>query len=281
MRRLLTWQGGGLSRPFGFPMTSPVQSLDRITQGLESAIISAGGTLSSTSASAFDTFIRQCRTAGILNKIRMYGPIIGSNLQAALVAIVGDGAGNFTFTSATGVNLVSGDYTESTGITGNTSNKYIDIGVQSTAATGAFGFYLRSIIPNTSARSLMGANDGTDQFFVQQTTTTYIARFGKTSGPSISGQVPIGSSHVDRSSSTSIDYYVNGSVVQNVATSVTPASIAIPWYVMARNNAGSPVQWCAGPFSGYWITDSLSPTEVLDLHNAINALQTALGRAVV
>jgi hypothetical protein len=128
----------------------------------------------------------------------------------------------------------------------------------------------------------MGAQDATDGYFVQQTSTpAWSGRFGKTSTASTSTVIPIGSIHVDRSSSTKLDVYVNGVGTLLSTTSVTPAATTLPWYVMARNNAGTPAQWTAGPFAAYWVADTMTAAEALDFHNAINALQTALGRAVV
>ena len=256
-------------------------SYDSLVVQFNSAVVAAGGTLSTNTLAATDTFIRAARRDGFLNKLRILNLLCGSNLSGALVQFIGDGAGNFTFANATSVNFVSGDYDELSGLTGNTSNKYLDIGVQSTGATGGYGFYLRATVPSVASRSLMGASDATDNYFVQQNITpNYGGRFGKTTVATVAATIPVGSLHVDRSSSTRLDLYQNGVSVANSTTSTTPAPIAQSWFVFARNASGTPTQFTAGPMSAYWVTDTLSSAEALAFHNALQAFQTALGRAV-
>jgi hypothetical protein len=78
-----------------------------------------GGTVSTATANAVNTFIEGCVSDGIWGAMQSVGLLCGaSNLVGALTPLKG--------TAPTNVNFVSGDYNRQTGLLGNGSTKYLN-----------------------------------------------------------------------------------------------------------------------------------------------------------
>src|SRR5688572_167249 len=126
-----------------------------------------GGAISQASLVAIDEFVRACQVAGIWSKFIEVGPFAGSNLNAAMVKLVYQPAAGSVLTNSS---FVSGDYVE-TGANGGLlgdGTKFLNTNVQATTLpdNGHFSFYLREDITSGGNKSLLGAVDASNQYWM-------------------------------------------------------------------------------------------------------------------
>ena len=99
------------------------------------AVIANGGTVSASTMTAVTTFCRAIDSAGLRDRFYRLSLMAGTGLEAALVPLyrgpsrTGTQYGNTTDTNA---NFVLADYTESSGLKGNGSTKYLATGLEMT-----------------------------------------------------------------------------------------------------------------------------------------------------
>ncbi|AIE87004.1 hypothetical protein [Fimbriimonas ginsengisoli] len=240
-----------------------------------SAWIAAGGSASAATLAATDAMVKTWRRDGYFGKITTFVGMFGADLNSALLPLIG--------TAPTPVNFVSGDYSEGAGLTGNGTSKYLDSGQQAPGpATGGMGVYMRTLMSTAAFRTPIGSSGATDLYqIIQNSTPSYQATYGLTGlTTAVNAQMPVGAWHADRSSSTRLDLYFNGSSVSNRTTSTTPAANGLNVYVFGRNQSGSAGGLAAVSLAGYWMTSSLTAAEALAMYTSIQTWQTALGRNV-
>lgn len=259
------------ARPFR-PETS--QYADRI--------IANGGSISEASLVAIDQFIGDCRAANIWDKFIEVGPFAGANLNAALVKLVYQPAGQSVLTNA---NFVSGDYAESgsnAGLLGD-GTKYLNTGVLASSLpdTAHLSFYLREDVVQTGNRILMGAA-ATDNCWIgalvpaSAADARYCATSTASGGSSLSKGFYTGS----RTSSTSLTLYRDGSSIGSTASPTATSKPAQAIYLWGYNASGSPTARIATRGSFYSIGQALNATEAAALNTAVRNLQIAFNRNI-
>lgn len=233
----------------------------------------AGGSVSQATYSAVVKFSRSCKAAGIWDKLNRVNLFCGDQLTAALVPLK-VGAGNATDTN---VNFVSGDYTESAGLTGNGSSKYLATGVSDAVfgLTAHVAAYLR-VVPSQVLAGIIGSN----ATLLQRTTDPRTAtRIGSASQEaSINGAATPAFLVGSRTSSTAIALYRNGTVLatnSNAVTDGTGGAIN----VFARGS-GFNDRFENGTLGAYSVGPSLSNPEVAAYNTIMEAFQDALNRGV-
>ena len=101
-----------------------------------SAVVANGGTVSGSTLNAVSKFCASIDQAGIRDRFYRLNLFCGSNLNAVLVPLYrGPSRTGAQFGNTTDTNngpFVSGDYSESSGLKGNASSKYLETGVAMT-----------------------------------------------------------------------------------------------------------------------------------------------------
>ena len=246
-------------------------------------IIANGGSISQGSLVAVDTFVRACQVAGIWSKFIEVGPFAGSNLNAAMAKLVYQPAAGSVLTNSS---FVSGDYVE-TGANGGLlgdGTKFLNTNVQATTLpdNGHFSFYLREDIASGGNKSLIGALDASNQYWMGALTPASAVdlRYGALVSASSAGTLNKGFYTGVREAANSLVYYRDGASIATAVSIAGTTKPAYPIYVWGFNSAGSSSARINARGSFYSIGQTLSSSEVVALHNAVRNLQSALNRAV-
>ena len=257
-----------------------------------------GGTVSTATAAAVNTFATSIESAGLRDRFYRLNLFAGTGLSAALVPLYrGPSLGGTQFgnTTDTNVNFVSGDYVETGstgGLLGTGTSKLLDTGIAlnalPTVATGHLSAWKESGT-TASGRFLLGCRSDASSTSIYACFRNPFsggavqAYWGKTAvaNPAVNAIYDAaGLQMANRSSSTQLDSYWNGSSVASVATSVVPDSSAIRFYVFSdnQNNNGVGASWWPLRLKSHSIGASMDSTQAAAYYNAMLAFQTALGR---
>jgi hypothetical protein len=236
----------------------------------------AGGSASESTLEAMDVFFKGLRADGVFSKVAQLGLMCGTNLASCLLPQIG--------VAPTNVGFVEGDYSQANGLSGN-GVKYLDLNWGFTGTTGGFGFYTRDAWgTNAAARTPMGCkNSGT---------AAQIYRFNQTTAPAVqcfyggiggttatAGLATAGFWFQNRASDSDLVVYKNG-VSYGTRTNPTVADTpGVDAFLFGENNGSGTATGLVAVRMAAWVkSSSLTPTEVLALHNRLNTFQTALGR---
>jgi len=252
-----------------------------------------GGTVSTATANAVNTFCTSIESAGIRDRFYRLNLFAGTGLSAALVPLFrGPSLGGTQFGNATdtNVNFVSGDYVEtgaSGGLVGNGSSKYLQTGLQSSAwITGGNVRSHLSVYKRTSTNSgvLLSA---------RSTTLANSWEFG--AGGNVlggaTGSVAVPGTHdsllgVTRTNDTDLVSFRRTTLSAANAASASVSGTSIPFAVFARNDQSTGANaYTASLFSnqtlaGYSIGAGLNSSDISAYDAAMQAFQTALTRNV-
>jgi hypothetical protein len=188
-------------------------------------------------------------------------------------------------------NFVSGDYSESTGLTGDGGSKWLSSGaalsalynIDGTNHAMSYGCYLRTASNFSSLQ--MGTYDGANYSYLSIANggNDYFAMTDN--GAGIAG-VADNNGHGFylgvRLSTTSMKLYKNGSQIATTATpgTLTSSAITIFTHAVNNNNGGGAVAPDNRAWAGSQLSIDFDATQQLNLYNAWQAFQTSLGRQV-
>lgn len=262
--------------------SNSIQILDPDANTYFNAVVSAGSTIDTTARNAVNAFTIGCKQDSIWTLLLDVGPVCGSSLTGALVKLKDFGVG----ASYTNNNFVSGDYSQSTGITGNGSTKYLNTGITTnsfTISNVGIAFYDRTTANGT--RNMNGCQvnaDGTRGFYVQvgptNTVDSQICDVSSVvSTSALSG--PVGFIHGTRNSSPLHSVYRNGTSLASTST-VGGTLPTLHFYWFAWNLSGTAGLFSTHTMSFLAITAGMNSTQAGNLYTRVQALQTALGRQV-
>jgi hypothetical protein len=290
--------------PMSPRLLRPRQTIHPETADWANRVRTNGGSVSGTTLSAVDRFVKEIYTAGIRDRFYRLNLFCGNNLSAALVplyrntSLSGSPLGNATDTNAGGV-FVSGDYNESAGLTPTLGGaKHLDTGltpdamplsvVQAMHLAGSHG----PIPASASAITpyLLGAANGsTDRHFIQVSVApsgspAISAPLGKVNAV-VSETLPTGAQPsaswiASRTSATSLVLYKNGTSNGTLTTSVTGiASYSRAFTVCRVNFTGSIIGDSHNfPHRHYSIGVGLTAAQAAAYESALAAFRAALGR---
>lgn len=265
------------------------------------AVVANGGSVSGTTLSAVNKFCKAIDAAGIRDRFYRLNLFCGDQLAAALVPLYrGPVFGGTTYGATADVNtgagvFVSGDYTLSTGLTGNGSSKHLrtDIRLDQLPSGVETDIHLATYIrttPTSNATISSYSFHSTDSAARQRyEITPNLGTLGRELGQNgpASPTYPA-MTLVSRSSATSLFTYRNDVAGAELTNSVAAVATGIPITVFARNlvtgtppAAGSyaPTFYFSGALGAYSIGRHLTAARVASFANAMTAFQTALGRA--
>jgi hypothetical protein len=284
-----------LSAKYGITLAPQVANAD--AQDWINRVYANGGSVSSATAAAVNTFCESIASAGIRSKMLRLNLFCGTGLNACLTplyraASLGDTQlGSTTDTNAGGL-FVSGDYAETGatgGLLGNGSSKYLNTGLEQSSIP------LTNLHTSASLRNgetsfgtentLIGHYDVSQADFVslRQAVTTGSREFfaGSFSGASTAAAASV-ESHIlgVRSSATSSKLYRAGLEVGSSSFNIgSPSTSSRPYFVFARNNSGTPTTYTSARLRMYSIGTAMDAANALAFSTAVAAFNTALDRA--
>jgi hypothetical protein len=288
-----------LAAKWGIALAPQVSNAD--AQDWVNRVYANGGTVSSTTATAVNTFCNNIDAAGLRDRFYRLNLFCGTGLSACLVPLYrGPSLGGTQYGGTTDTNngpFVSGDYAEtgaSGGLTGNGTSKYLDTGLTYDAmgvpSTNHIGVFKGAGTWNTNIE-IIGARDADDYYYIQgRAQVGGDHKVHAFSGPAASAGSFINNATVSsatnflvasRNSSASFVLYQNAASVASTSSAVTIAGSNRPFLVFMRDiGTGPSFGGWAYRLLGYSFGLGMSAAQVSAYNSAMQALQTSLGRNV-
>jgi hypothetical protein len=287
-----------LAAKWGVTLIVPPTASNADAQAWINNVYANGGTVSTATANAVNTFCTSIESAGIRDRFYRLNLFAGTGLSAALVPLFrGPSLGGTQFgnTTDTNTNFVSGDYVETGatgGLLGNGTSKRLDTGLPPTAwpsissfHVSAFAFGVTQSGPNQS--SPIGIRNNTAPtnrwgFDYRQTSTQFHSGGNFNNTPAMPSVATDQHWVATRESVTSASGFINGVSQYTNATDVTATltARANPFFVFAQNTDAIASSFSPSRLGGYSLGASLSAAQALDFYNTMQAFQTALTRNV-
>jgi hypothetical protein len=250
-----------------------------------------GGSASSGTLSAMNTFCNSINSAGLRDKFYRLNLFCGNNLTSCLLPIYfGQRWNSFPYGFANGdrnFNFITGDYTESGasgGLLGDGSTKYLDTGVtiSQIGTIGHVSCYHKGVMSTSGANVLIRGSDGNNGIGIDINAGINLIRGFWSPANTASFATNSGGHYlVTRTSSTSMVLYTNGATSRGDSTNTTSVSFPISsWtlYVFALNNVGVASSLCPTRIQGYSIGTEMTQSEANSFYTIMQTFQTALGR---
>jgi len=253
-----------------------------------------GGSASSTTIAALNTFCNSIDSAGLRNKFYRLNLFCGNNLASCLVPLfvnvssIAIPAVGFGYSIDQNVGFVSSDYIE-TGSTGGLQGdglaKQLIVGLtpdQIGSSTGHMSAYIPSVSGTTSAR-IMGAgtlSPGALYTLERPSGQSAIQGTYGDSGRAVSIGRQSGHYLVTRTSSTSLTLYENGSSVSTNNLTANSVASSFDFRIFVYNFSNSLQNFWPSRILAYSIGLSMSDAQVAAYYNALQTFQTSLRRNV-
>lgn len=287
------WPRAGVRTQLPVVWKRSASTLNPDAAGWIARVVANGGTVSSATASAVNTFCNAIDAAGIRDRFFRMGIFAGSNLNAALVPLYrGPSLGGTQYGGTTDTNNafvgVGTDYTEtgaSGGLTGNGTTKYLNTGFAHNTLPQNDSHAAVYEISRSSAtfRTSLGARTTSlTGFFIMGTwvsTANYSFNAFESNArldvASSAGGFYVGS--VNGAADTAL-YRNGGGKATSTITTRTPGPQNL--FVFALNDGGAPTVYTDARLAGYSVGLKMTDAQVASYNTAMQAFQTALGRNV-
>lgn len=265
-------------------------------------VVAQGDTVSTATLAKVSRLCYAFDAAGIRDRFLRLNVFSGTGLNAAITplfrgrSLAGAQYGGTVDTNAGGASaFVSGDYSESVGLTaGISTTKYLDTGFSTSLVTAAqwegmhFSGWHGPIAASATDPFIVGSF-GSDRFGLQLSIRTAAlayetGRAGRTATvvatSGIQGARPSAFLLNQRTSTVSQELYRNGSLEVTSATSTTGIlTSAFSAFVFAYNNSGSRAGDQGGtPLRHYSIGLAMTAAQVSAFYSAMLAFNTSMGR---
>jgi hypothetical protein len=273
-----------LSRKWGIAIVPPTAS-NADAQAWINNVYANGGTVSTATANAVNTFCTSIESAGIRDRFYRLNLFAGTGLSAALVPLYrGTSLGGTQTGNVTDTNVgpfVSGDYSETVGLTSNSDTKHLRTGLNLNAMDAfTTGHFMSAIGAYPGAVQYpIGAVDGSDRYVLQLRTDR--AFWGSTTPTSPASNNLIsanGMALMTRESATALTLYNGSTSVGTVTSSITPAGGSAEVYVYRTDESVGSFPAYVGNMRAYSIGRAMTSAQVASLYTAMQSLQTSLGR---
>jgi hypothetical protein len=287
-----------LAAKWGVTLIVPPTASNADAQAWINNVYANGGTVSTATANAVNTFCNDIESAGIRDRFFRMNLFAGTGLSAALVplfrgpSLSGTQYGNTTDTNN---NFVSGDYVETGastgGLKGNGSSKYLNTGynpITESASNANFHLWIYTKDPEASGstRTSIGTLSGSNELLIAWASGGTLEQGIIAGGSSVqrrligSGGLQ-GSLAITASSGRVLQAYHNGLASASGTETGTGSFPNLPIFVFSLNNAGTPGQYSlARYFRAYSIGQTFTATQAEAYHAALVTFQTALSRNV-
>jgi hypothetical protein len=262
------------------PSVSPGPSFDADAAAYLSAVVSAGGTVTSPMSAATNNMFLALKSNGLYSKMKAFYPVLGG--IAASQAINGNLNTSFNLTfNGTFTHSYSGF--NSTSLSSYAATNYVPLTQHPSGAMSLGAFANSNINPAATDTYLMGVYSAQDRFlswdysvgdrasgkYLQNTTTTIAITPGN----------PFGFAQLSSDGTTKY-FSINKNGVE-YAVSAAKDGTTLPdleIYLCNLNVLGSPYTLQQGRVCFAYMGDYLTTTEMTTLSSIINAFQTSLGR---
>lgn len=242
-------------------------------------VLAAGSTWNTAQLTLANDLVVALKALSSFTKIRYILPFIGPDLAAALVPLI-DSA---FLGLPTNANFVDADFSESTGLKGNGSNKILDLPLTPSQAPGV-GFWENDFDLTGTGTEALGcySNDATQRFVLDLRSTRQFFSWGLPAN--IADYNPHSMTNGDwygqRLSSTSRRFYLDGTFhASNTTADAASGSANRTMRLMGSDEAGGGLFYWKGRCAIAYFTDgTLSDAEVTALHTALASFISATGR---
>jgi hypothetical protein len=262
-------------------------------------VVANGGSVSGTTLNAVSKFCASIASAGIRSKFYRLNLFCGTGLSACLVPLYRGpslGGAQYGGTTDTNFNFVSGDYSETAGLTTTSGGwKYLNTGLSpdNMALADVQAMHLAFSHGPTSSGDLdprpIGSNSAGDRFQVVLSIRSSVAgslssALGRTAAATSSalaiGAQASASWLMARTSSTALSIYKNGASDATLTTSVTGILSHANAFTVGRvNNAGTIIgDSVALGHRHYSIGAAMTASQVASYELALSAFRSAMGR---
>jgi hypothetical protein len=281
--------------PMNPRLLRPTSTTHPEAQVWRNAVIANGGTVSGSTLNAVSRFCRSIDAAGIRDRFYRLNLFAGTGLNAALVPLYrGQSRTGTQYGNTTDTNngpFVSGDYSLTSGLTGNGSSKYLDTGYLANtlaASNSHLGVgLLATDTMTTNDRTLIGAwNAGSNVLEVRARDRTgavplaaAFTRFG-TVGDRFGDSVTSASLTAGNITAAWPTMYRNGTASGTDATTSQDFPAARKVYVFCLNNNNVGTNNFTNARLGYYSIGATMTAGQADAYSdAIDAFYTAIGRS--
>ena len=257
--------------------------LTETTTFLNVASTYLGGAVTMETLQSIDRFVRDCKVAGVWDKLLEVYPFCGSNITAASAKLK---YVNPSLPNVALVNFIFGDYSErgaNGGLLGDGSTKYVDCQYPCNLIPAAAHVcaYLREDVstgtywvgannPGLTEILHLGSTAGTNQSGIMGTTTAVTV-----------ASAPVkGFYYLERQSATSLTLYKDNAQIGQSVVNTVPTYPALNVFAWGRNNGGAPASYVNRRLSFISIGLPMSAAERAALFAAVTSLQTNLQRNV-
>ncbi len=266
-----------------------IRGLEFETQDWRRRVLEVGN-VSTPTLLKVDRFVKRCKGTGLWQQLRRVNLCVGMDLTSSLVPLKND-VGSATETNS---NLVSTDYSESTGWQTNGTTKRLQTGYAPSEATGGICVYLRSTqTSDTNGRTAIGGRVSTTQRhgLIANRDGTGGTSAGAVRGqwggsttatdPFTTGGMIAGCWHIIRRSTTDAELYFNGASVATANPAIAPGT-GQEAYVLCGNEAGSAATFLEAnsKIAGYSFDNGLVTADAAIYYRIWQDFQRAIGRQV-
>lgn len=245
----------------------------------------AGDDASASTLNAVSAFCDAIDAAGIRSSFARLNLFCGNSITAALVPLytgtsLGATLGNATDTN---VNFVSGDYTESTGLKGDGTTKYLKTGVTPALLSSVTSIHLSHAgraytLGGGTPATIIGSYDGSTTHYEIRTSSS--TRETLLAGAGGNGYAATSESHqvASRTATNAESVYCGGAVVSSSTTATTPATSSRDWAVFCLNLQGTYSRFNGATLWCYSIGGGLTAEQVRQFSLAVIQFNKALVR---
>lgn len=263
-------------------------------------VVTNGGSVSARTLAACSRLCNAIDAAGIRSRFLRFNVFAGTGLNACLVPLYrGQSLTGAQYGNAAETNIglfVSGDYSESVGLTaGLSTTKYLDTGFATSAVTAAqwegmhFSAWHGPIPAVATDPYMVGVFSATDRYGLQSSIRTSAlayetGRAGRTASviatAGVQGARPSAFLLNQRTATVTHELYRNGTLEATSTTSVTGiVANAFPFFVFRYNNSGTANGDQPGmALRHYSIGLAMTAAQVAAFHSALSTFNATLGR---
>lgn len=283
-----------LAAKWGITLAPQVANAD--AQNWIDRVYANGGTVSSATAAAVNTFCDAIDSASIRDRFYRLNLFCGSFQGAFVPLFRGPSLGGTQYGGATDTNLGSpaflvGDYNEASGLQGNGSSKYLNTGVPmnfSNLRDYHLSSYVSSITSGNSG--LIGADtlgDGVSPRFFQALVSFASAtriwvwyNYGNTGNQSDNSSNSYAPGLLTGVGSQTANNLYSGasSVASSAVQADQTGNRTLPVFVFAYNLNGSASNYANARLGGYSLGRTMTATQVGHYNTALAAFNAAMGR---
>jgi hypothetical protein len=264
-------------------VASQIAQVDPDAAAFFARVTAAGGSLSATEKQAVNQLVLDLKANGLWTPMKAIYPMVGASAAAC--------AQNLKSSSFTGT-FTSGWTFASTGVTPNGTSAYMDTNfnpnVNLNLSSGSLSVYTRN---TTIAANNFPVDFGLDGV-AAATSFNLTQKMGGAGATSFHGRIYVqaidgvdsnniaGLQLLSRTSTTSLKYYRNNSIIQTNTTLEVGPIPSFNVYLGALNNAGTVSNFSNRQYAFATLSDGLTDTQASNFYTAVQAFQTANSRQV-